>query len=93
MENGPVALVSGANRGIGRETVRQLAERGVTPILGFREKSRAAAEGMSGDVHVRLGVTYERGIQRLAADKLVRANLPGNGSTGGFFRDRCPIPW
>src|SRR5215212_8104162 len=71
MENGRVALVSGANRGIGREIVRQLAERGVTTILGSRheEKGRAAAEGMDGDVRVRqLDVTDERSIAQLARD-------------------------
>lgn len=72
MENGNrVALVSGANRGIGREIVRQLAERGVTTILGSRdeEKGRAAAEGIDGDVRVRqLDVTDEKGIQSLARD-------------------------
>ncbi|MCA1718616.1 MAG: SDR family oxidoreductase [Actinobacteria bacterium] len=72
MENGSrVALVSGANRGIGREIVRQLAEKGITTILGSRdeEKGRAAAEGMDGDVRVRrLDVTDEKGIQNLARD-------------------------
>jgi hypothetical protein len=49
---------------------------------------------MSGDVHVRrLGVSDEKGFQRLATDTLVWATLPDNGSTGGFFRDRRPIPW
>jgi NAD(P)-dependent dehydrogenase (short-subunit alcohol dehydrogenase family) len=69
MEDRQVALVSGANRGIGREVVRQLAERGITTILGSRdeEKGRAAAEGINGDVHVRrLDVTDEKGIQNLA---------------------------
>ena len=71
MKIGRGALVSGANRGIGREIVRQLAERGVTTILGSRdeEKGRAAAEGMDGDVRVRqLDVTDERGIAQLARD-------------------------
>jgi len=69
MENGRVALVSGANRGIGREVVRQLAEKGITTILGSRdeEKGRAAAEGMDGDVRVRqLDVTDDRSVDRLA---------------------------
>ncbi len=69
MENGRVALVSGANRGIGREVVRQLAEKGITTILGSRdeEKGRAAAEGMDGDVRVRqLEVTDDRSVDRLA---------------------------
>jgi NAD(P)-dependent dehydrogenase (short-subunit alcohol dehydrogenase family) len=65
MEDGRVALVSGANRGIGREIVRQLAERGFTTILGSRdeEKGCAAAKGMGGEVRVRqLDVTDEKGI-------------------------------
>jgi NAD(P)-dependent dehydrogenase (short-subunit alcohol dehydrogenase family) len=71
MENGRVALVSGANKGIGCEIVRQLTERGITTILGSRdeEKGRAVAEGMYGDVRVRqLDVTDEKGIQNLARD-------------------------
>ena len=45
-ENGRIALVSGGNRGIGLEIVRQLADRGMTVILGSRdeEQGRAAAK-------------------------------------------------
>ena len=71
MEDGQVALVSGANRGIGREIVRQLAGKGITTILGSRdeEKGRAAAEGMNGNVLVRrLDVTDEKGIHNLARE-------------------------
>ncbi|MDQ5819024.1 MAG: SDR family oxidoreductase [Actinomycetota bacterium] len=69
-ENGRVALVSGGNRGIGLEIVRQLAGRGITVILGSREEEsgRAAAEDLSGDVIVRqLDVTDEGSVTRLAA--------------------------
>jgi NAD(P)-dependent dehydrogenase (short-subunit alcohol dehydrogenase family) len=54
-ENGQIALVSGGNRGIGLEIVRQLADRGITVILGSRDEEEgwAAAEGLSGDVVVR----------------------------------------
>jgi NAD(P)-dependent dehydrogenase (short-subunit alcohol dehydrogenase family) len=71
MEYGRIALVSGANRGIGREIVRQLAESGITTILGSRdeEKGRAVAEGMGREVRVRqLDVTDEKGIAQLARD-------------------------
>jgi NAD(P)-dependent dehydrogenase (short-subunit alcohol dehydrogenase family) len=92
MENGRVALVSGANRGIGREIVRQLTERGITTILGSRdeEKGRAAAEGMYGDVRVRqLDVTDEKGIAQLARDveeEFGRLDVLVNNA--GIFIDR-----
>lgn len=41
--NGKVVLVTGANAGIGKETVRQLASMGATVILGCRSESRAIA--------------------------------------------------
>lgn len=69
MENGRVALVSGGNRGIGLEVVRQLAGRGMKVILGSRneENGRAAAEGVEGEVIVRqLDVSDERSVARLA---------------------------
>jgi NAD(P)-dependent dehydrogenase (short-subunit alcohol dehydrogenase family) len=46
-----IALVTGANRGIGRETARQLAAKGYDVILSARDevRARAAAEELSGD--------------------------------------------
>ena len=70
MENGRVALVSGGNRGIGLEICRQLAEGGLTVVMGSRdeENGRRAAEGLSGSVVVRqLDVSDEESVDRLAS--------------------------
>jgi NAD(P)-dependent dehydrogenase (short-subunit alcohol dehydrogenase family) len=46
----PVAVVTGANRGIGREVVRQLAAGGYVAVLGARDEARGrtAAEALGG---------------------------------------------
>jgi NAD(P)-dependent dehydrogenase (short-subunit alcohol dehydrogenase family) len=69
-----IALVTGANRGIGLELVRQLAQRGFTTVLGSRdpEKGRAAAEGLAaGGIQVearRLDVDDDESVRELAAE-------------------------
>ncbi len=63
-------MVSGGNRGIELEIVRQLTERGTTVILGSRDEGqgRAAAEELSGDVVVRqLDVADEKSVHRLTS--------------------------
>jgi NAD(P)-dependent dehydrogenase (short-subunit alcohol dehydrogenase family) len=40
MDKGKVAFISGANRGIGFETARELAEKGVIVIIGSRDKAK-----------------------------------------------------
>jgi NAD(P)-dependent dehydrogenase (short-subunit alcohol dehydrogenase family) len=42
MASKKIALVTGANKGIGLETVRQLAAKGVTVLLGARDERRGA---------------------------------------------------
>src|SRR5215208_2491584 len=92
MENGRIALVSGGNRGIGLEIVRQLAERGMTVILGSRDEKegRSAAEGLSGDVVVQqLDVTDEESVDRLVAsveDEFGRLDVLINNA--GITNDR-----
>lgn len=67
-----IALVTGANRGIGLETVRQLAALGMTVILGARDaaKGAAAAQGL-GDLQGKvlprpLDVTDDGSVASLA---------------------------
>jgi NAD(P)-dependent dehydrogenase (short-subunit alcohol dehydrogenase family) len=50
-ERRPVALVTGANRGIGREVVRRLAREGWLVVLGARDEARgrAAASELGGE--------------------------------------------
>jgi NAD(P)-dependent dehydrogenase (short-subunit alcohol dehydrogenase family) len=61
MARKPVALVTGANRGIGLEVARQLAARGHTVIAGARDPSQVPA--LEGDVRpVRLDVTDDASI-------------------------------
>jgi NAD(P)-dependent dehydrogenase (short-subunit alcohol dehydrogenase family) len=49
---GRVALVTGANRGIGLEVCRQLAQRGYSVVLGARDaaKGKRAARQLGGDI-------------------------------------------
>jgi NAD(P)-dependent dehydrogenase (short-subunit alcohol dehydrogenase family) len=61
-----VALVSGGNRGIGREVARQLAERGLTAVIGSRDlgQGEAVAEELgNGVVATQLDVTDEESVR------------------------------
>jgi NAD(P)-dependent dehydrogenase (short-subunit alcohol dehydrogenase family) len=79
-----VVLVTGANRGIGRELGRQLALRGDAVVLTARELAKAeqAAAALPGHGHLlarRLDVTDPASVQQVAADlQVIREGLEVN---------------
>jgi NAD(P)-dependent dehydrogenase (short-subunit alcohol dehydrogenase family) len=74
MQAGSIALVTGANRGIGLEVVRQLAQRRMHVVLGARDlaQGETAAQALTREglsVFPRqLDVTDQHSIDRLYAD-------------------------
>jgi NAD(P)-dependent dehydrogenase (short-subunit alcohol dehydrogenase family) len=72
MDKNKVALITGANKGLGLEIAKQLAEQGYTILLGAREdKAQAPASELSKKGHnvipVRLDVTSQQDIANAAA--------------------------
>lgn len=65
-----IALVTGANQGIGLQIAKDLAAQGLTVLLASRnlERGKAAAATIEGDVHpIQLDVTDEASIRAAAA--------------------------
>jgi NAD(P)-dependent dehydrogenase (short-subunit alcohol dehydrogenase family) len=92
-----IAVVTGGNRGLGLETCRQLAARGLRVVLTARDQNQgaqAAAELMRNGLEVRfhpLEVTDEQSIQALAAwlkETFGRIDVLVNNA--GIFPDPFP---
>ncbi|MEU3643224.1 SDR family NAD(P)-dependent oxidoreductase [Lentzea sp. NPDC034063] len=70
-QSGRVAVITGANTGLGFETARQLAERGASVVLAVRdtEKGKQAAARIDGDVSVQeLDLTSLDSVRTAAVD-------------------------
>jgi len=72
MTTAKIALITGANKGIGLETARQLGTQGITVLIGARdeergrEAERALREGGADAHFVQLDVTDAKSVQRAA---------------------------
>ncbi|QWT19439.1 SDR family NAD(P)-dependent oxidoreductase [Bacillus sp. NP157] len=88
-----IALVSGANRGIGLEVAKQLASLGVTVFMGMRHPSRGeaslkAVRDLGGDVYaLKLDVTKQKDIDAAIAHiegRFGRLDIVVNNAGGHF---------
>jgi NAD(P)-dependent dehydrogenase (short-subunit alcohol dehydrogenase family) len=72
MQYKPVALVTGANQGLGRQIAKELLANGYTVLVGSRDfdKGKEAAESLGADAHaIQLDVTDQASINA-AADRI-----------------------
>src|SRR6202161_1817865 len=72
MHDNQIALITGANKGIGLTIAKNLAKHGLTVLVGSRDlaKGETAAQGIDGDAHaIQLDVTDQASIDA-AADRV-----------------------
>ena len=83
MSNKRIALITGANKGIGLETARQLGKEGVTVLIGARDegKSQGAANALRKDGIDAYGVV----IDVDNADSIKRLRILSSRSMGDLI--------
>jgi NAD(P)-dependent dehydrogenase (short-subunit alcohol dehydrogenase family) len=95
-----IALITGANKGIGKETARGLGKKGFTVLIGSRDEKNGAAvvdEFKKADIQaftVPLEVTDEASIlsaARWVESKFGKLDVLVNNA--GIIADTGPIEW
>ncbi len=97
--NKKIALVTGANKGIGYETARRLASQGITVLIGARDEQRGKeaaaklqAEGL--DVHfLRMDVndqTTHKAARSFIEDKFGRLDILVNNAAVALDMNQKP---
>jgi len=93
---GKIALITGANKGIGYELARQLGKEGVTVLIAARnaELGNAAVGKLKADgadaYFIELDVTT---LEEGATEAFRQALAPDDAPTGGFFETGGVVPW
>jgi short-subunit dehydrogenase len=92
----PIALVTGANKGIGLEICRQLAQKGFHVLLGSRDEARGreAAASLAGDgaeveaivVDLAASATFEK-VHKLIEERFGRLDVLINNAGIGEPED------
>jgi NAD(P)-dependent dehydrogenase (short-subunit alcohol dehydrogenase family) len=97
-----IALITGANKGIGFETARQLGSQAMTVLVGARdeergrEAERALREGGADAHYVQLDVTDAKSIQQAAEwidAEYGRLDVLVNNAGTATIARRGIIPW
>lgn len=105
MDNTPIAIVTGANRGLGLETSRQLAQRGYHVILTGRRLRKVQtavkalhAEGLGNTEAALLDVSRDEHVRPLVRSVLARhghidvlVNNAGQAFNEGFMESQSPF--
>ncbi|MEU7983026.1 SDR family oxidoreductase [Micromonospora sp. NPDC049081] len=96
MSGARIALVTGANKGIGRAVAEGLAELGITVLVGARDPERGAeaAASIEGASAIRLDVTDPAGVAAAAEEIGARFGrldiLVNNAGIGGDLAAQVP---